>query len=421
LNFIYCLEKIFMVLNNFIKAACLSTCLGLASGSILANANYNIDTNGGLKVYDKTHNDHWFQLNGKIKFDQTFFHGDISGPIQSSANLRSVNANLSGGIGTDTSYALNLSSKGSALHVDKANISYSGLNNWSKVSIGQVSSHYGLEGSSKFNSFLEKSVSTSIFAPTESGLGVSVDAWTDKVGMRWSMTQSTKSELGSESDPLSTSLRLSFAPLNTENLVFHLGFSGRYHTSNVVADTDGKGKVGDSNIRLSSVVEAKSRNTANKIDTGRINASSYHVVGLDAALQRGPVLLQAEYHRAHFNKNKNTDISLHGWNVQASYVLTGESHAYNYKTGGFTGISPDRESGAWEVSLRHSSVNLHKEDINGGEAKTFGGSIAWTANDNLTVLANYIHSAITPPAQLNGESEGKQTAGAFALRVQAAW
>jgi hypothetical protein len=145
-----------MVLNNFIKAACLSTCLGLASGSILANANYNIDTNGGLKVYDKTHNDHWFQLNGKIKFDQTFFHGDISGPIQSSANLRSVNANLSGGIGTDTSYALNLSSKGSALHVDKANISYSGLNNWSKVSIGQVSSHYGLEGSSKFNSFFRK-------------------------------------------------------------------------------------------------------------------------------------------------------------------------------------------------------------------------------------------------------------------------
>jgi len=407
-----------MVLNNFIKAACLSTCLGLASGSILANTNYNIDTNGGLRVYDKTHNDHWFQLSGKIKFDQTFFHGELSDPIQNSASIRGVNANLSGGIGADTSYALKLAAKGSALHVDEANITYSGLNDWSKFTVGQVSAHYGLESATN-SSFLEKSIATSVFAPSSSGLGVSVDAWTSKVGLRLSLSQSTKGRSVSASDPLSGSVRLAFAPLNSDNLVFHLGVSGRYHTA---AGDQGNSKAGDDNIRLSSVLEVKGRNTGNKLDTGRVNASSFNVFGLDAALQRGPLLIQAEYHRAHFNKNKTKDISVHGWNIQGSYVLTGESHHYNYKNGGFSGISPDRQSGAWEVSLRHSFVNLHKADnIDGGSAHTIGGSIAWTANDNLRVLANYIHSPHTPPTPLNGESEGKQTSGAFALRVQAAW
>jgi len=82
-----------MELNKFIKAACLSTCLGLASGSILANGNYNLETNGGLRVYDENNNDHWFRLSGKVKFDQTYYLGDVASnnaSLDSSANLRAV-------------------------------------------------------------------------------------------------------------------------------------------------------------------------------------------------------------------------------------------------------------------------------------------------------------------------------------------
>jgi hypothetical protein len=85
-----------MVLNKFIKAACLSACLGLASGSILASGNYNLETNGGLKVYDENNNDHWFRLSGKVKFDQTFyFNTESDSKFKSNANLRSVEASLS--------------------------------------------------------------------------------------------------------------------------------------------------------------------------------------------------------------------------------------------------------------------------------------------------------------------------------------
>ena len=65
-----------MVLNNFVKAACLSACLGLASGSVLAN---NVETNGGLHVYDANDNAHWFNLTGKMQLDQTFYHNTVDG------------------------------------------------------------------------------------------------------------------------------------------------------------------------------------------------------------------------------------------------------------------------------------------------------------------------------------------------------
>ena len=396
-----------MVLNNFIKAACLSTCLGLASGSVLANANYNIDTNGGLRVYDKSNTDHWFKLNGNIKFDQSLFHAQDSGAITSSTNLRGVKATLSGGLGSNTSYKLKLSNGSNGLSVDNAVITYSGFNNWSKVSVGQVDSPYGLENASD-TSFLERSIATNVFSP-ESGLGFNVQAWTDKVGLALSVIQ--PGDNITNTDQLSFSTRLAWAPINTDNLVLHLGLSSRYQAATLSEE------VQQSSVRFSTNLEVRGRNL-NSLDTGRIRSTSFKVGAADVALQRGPVLLQAEYHHANISKSKAKDISLYGWNVQASYAVTGESREYNYRDGGFKNV---QSVGGWEVSLRHSFVNLQRDDVDGGNAHTFGGSVSWAANENLRVLANYIHSPVTPAIPENGEGEGKNNLGALAVRLQATW
>jgi len=399
-----------MVLNNFIKAACLSTCLGLASGSVLANANYNVESNGGLRVYDTASNDHWFKLNGNIKFDQSLFHAQDSGAITSSTNLRGVQATLSGGLGSNTSYKLKISSGDNGLSVDNAVIHYSGFNSWSKISVGQVTSPYGLENSSD-SSFLERSIATNVFSPN-SGLGVNLQAWTDKVGVAMSVMQ--PGETITSTDQLSVSTRLAFAPINTDNLVFHLGFSGRYEAANIAVP----GEMNQNSCRFSTNLEVRGRHQ-NSLDTGRVHSTSFSIYAIDTALQRGPVLLQAEYHRANINRAKTKDANLYGWNVQASYAITGEKRNYNYKDGGFK--NAQSVVGGWEVSLRHSFVNLSQDDIDGGNAHTFGGSVSWTANENLRLLANYIHSPVTPAIPLNGEGNGKSNLGALAVRVQASW
>lgn len=119
---------------------------------------------------------------------------------------------------------------------------------------------YGLENS---NTFLEKSIASTAFG-TSSGLGVSLDAWTDNVGMRIAATQQEKNSFN-------TSLRLSFAPINTENLVFHLGFSGQYNGLN--AD--------NTNVNYSSVLETKGRG-GKTVSSGDIPALS--IMLLDSML-----------------------------------------------------------------------------------------------------------------------------------------
>lgn len=392
-----------MELNKVIKAACLSTCLGLASGSILANSNFNLETNGGLKVYDENNNDHWFRLSGKIKFDQTYYLGDAAennSNLDSSANLRSVDANLSGGLGRDTSYNVNFTTgKDGSLNLSKASINYSGFNGWSKVSVGEVGSPYGSENASA-TSFLEKSLVTSAFNP-EAGLGVAVNAWTDQVGVRLSVTQPKQTDLEQSGfDQLSSSLRLSFAPVNTDNLVFHLGFSGQLMTT----------KKAELNAKFNTHLESRGKRGKAVLKVDEQSVKQVRAFAMDAAMQRGPLFLQAELHRADLNKGEN-NLALRGYNVQATYALTGESRNYNYQTGGFSGLTPASDSGAWEVSVRNSYLDMSAS--NGNSARNLGASVSWTANSNIKVLANYIHTTST--------KEEANNIGAFAVRLQASW
>jgi phosphate-selective porin len=391
-----------MVLNNFIKAACLSTCLGLASGSVLGN-NYNIDTNGGLSVYDRSNNDHWFQLNGKIKFDQTVLHASKEGTISTFASLRAVKASLSGGLGNNTSYKLKLSNGSNGLSVDSASINYSGLNDWSSVTIGDVEGLYGLEKSSDSN-FLETSLATDMFVPS-AGLGIKLQAWTDRIGLAFAMTQPGSNVTSMEE--LSYSTRVTFAPVNADDFVLHLGLSAAYSQAQDKNENDQS-----TNMTFKSHLEVKGRDMNQVATTGKVSATSETKFCIDAALQKGPALLQAEYHRSAIAKDKGDSVNFYGYNVQASYAL-GESRQYNYRTGGFQSMDM---AGDWEFSLRHSFINLDGTKNDTAHAYSVGGSVSWTATDNVQLLANYVHTPLTAVG-----SDTIDNLGAFAFRVQASW
>lgn len=344
-----------MVLNNFIKAACLSTCLGLASGSILANANYNVDTNGGLKVYDNSDNNHWFNLSGKMQLDQTLSHG---GSNTSELSLSTLQADLKGGIGEDTSYSFRLSNNNGSASFSRAQLSYSGFNSWSRVTVGQVAMPYGLDTGSAFG----ENDALSNFKLGRN-LGLNVDTWNDRMGFNFGLTQASTPVTGFNN--LNTSARLSFAPVNRDNLTVHFGLSGSYQAAS-------------------------------------------QAVSVDAAVLRGPALLQGEFHHstqnAVANEGQASSNPSTGWNVEASYALTGETRSYDYRNGSFGSLETDRDSGSWEVSLRHSQVNLGQDKV-----RTVGANVSWTVNNNVTLLANYNNNMDTPN---NGD---------LSLRLRSAW
>lgn len=360
-----------MVLNNFVKAACLSACLGLASGSILAN---NVETNGGLHVYDSNDNDHWFNLNGKLRLDQTLFHNGNS-DFQSSLSLRSLETTMKGGVGENLSYSFRLKN-GNNVSIDNAAVTYSGFNSWSKVSVGQVSMPYGLG-----SSLTEDSLASQVFAPQANGdaLGVSVTAWNDKVGLICSVHQPSAAPLTSVAG-FDTAARVSFAPLMRDNLVVHVG-ANAYMQQQSNGFTSSLTNGGENNVDL------------------QLNGQK-RGFGLDAAVLRGPLFLQAELHQVSVGDDNQSAM---GYNVEASYAVTGENREYNKVRGSFS--QANTEGGSWQVSARHSGVHFQED-----QHRTVGASVSWIANSNLTVLANYenVISADNNP-------------GALTLRLQAAW
>jgi phosphate-selective porin len=335
-----------MVLNKLIKAACLSACLGLASGSILAN-DVNVNTNGGLRVYDSSDNNHWFELTGQMQLDQQVLVGGNQS-VRSSLSLSTLRTDLKGGIGQDTTYSFRLENRNGNAQFTKARLTYSGFNSWSKLTLGEVAMPYGLDSGS---SFLNDNMVLSAMKPQGSHLGIAVDTWNDRLGFRCALNQPANT---ASMAAVNTSARLSFAPVSRDNLVVHLGLSGSYRKNN----------------------------------TG---------VSLDAAVLRGPVFLQAEYHRSQASGESNT--MQQGWNVEGSYALTGESRDYDYRKGSFSSLRTDRDNGSWELSVRGSQLDSDRQ---------LGGSVAWTVNNNLKVLANYMHTI-------------KDNTGDLSLRLQAAW
>jgi len=293
---------------------------------------------------------------------------------QGSLSLRSLEAKMQGGVGSNLSYSFRLKSG----KMDQAQVTYSGFNSWSKVSVGQVSMPYGLG-----STFAEDSFATQVFAPeaNKDALGVAVTAWNDKMGLMFSVNQPNSNPVASVSK-LDTSARLSFAPVNRDNLILHLGANAYMQQNEGNLDAS---LVNGGNNEVSLNLQGQRRG-----------------FGLDAAVLRGPLFMQAEFHQVSVGEENSTAI---GYNVEASYAVTGETRDYNKVKGSFSQLNTENDGGSWQVSARHTGV--HQND---DKHRTVGASVSWMANNNLTVLANY-----------ENVISSENNAGALTLRLQAAW
>lgn len=143
------------------------------------------------------------------------------------------------------------------------------------------------------------------------------------------------------------------------------------------------------------------------VDTGSLRMQSAHLVGPEFALVRGPASVQAEYIRAGLNPvTGNANSKFHGYYLLGSYFLTGEQRNYRASSGQFRGIKPRRNfnlgqkgTGAWEVAVRYSSLDLNHGGVSGGKLDDFTAGLNWYLNPNARVMWNYIRA--------NRESLGK--------------
>lgn len=410
-----------------------------------------VATDGGLQV-NTPKAPYWFNISGVAKLDSTSFTGNTRttasgvgglGTYLSAVFIRDIGLSFTGGIGQNYSYTveLNFDADTKQVGIDYAYLTYYGfdclLPNLS-FSLGQVVPGFCLNcaTSSKWTTFRERSMGTNTFGP-QAGLGINSNTYDQHYSATFAVTQQPKAgsftrnvygQIINTHDLWQASTRLTWAPINELGRVFQLGLSAHIQ------------EYANNGLRFIAIPEWRSRSSISLLNTTTyytnsfgpsgtapnnnqlwISATNQKTVDLEFTGVYGPWSAEAEYQRAYIargkvdNASQGPNLQFYGYNVQAAYILTGETRPLKISNGTLGQIKPKSKCGAWEVGARYSFITLDNHDINGGKANNTTVAINWYPNNNVKFMAEYVLSKQRRqfPTYLD-----HRTVGAFGLRAQ---
>ncbi len=104
------------------------------------------------------------------------------------------------------------------------------------------------------------------------------------------------------------------------------------------------------------------------------------MVGIEAYYRPGPLLVGSEYFFQKVKAPESGDPMFHGGDAVVSWLVTGETRAYNTRGGFFNQVSPARTvfeggPGAWELVGRFSYIDLDDGPV---RAAGSGGRRRWS-------------------------------------------
>ena len=126
-------------------------------------------------------------------------------------------------------------------------------------------------------------------------------------------------------------------------------------------------------------------------------------------------------------------LNFQGGYAQGSYVLTGETHAYNPASGAYSAIEPANPftlqgggRGAWEIAGRVSTIDLNDKlwtttGTAGGRQTIYTAGLNWYVNDNIRFMLNYLHGDISKQATSTSAVNTGSRFDAVAMRTQFAF
>jgi phosphate-selective porin OprO/OprP len=266
-----------------------------------------------------------------------------------------------------------------------------------KIKVGHFKEPFGLEEltSSKYITFLERSLPTEAFSPSRNAGVMLYDSALDE-RMTWAagfFREADDNGNIEDDGGYSVTGRVTGLPLYADDgaSLVHVGASYSYRDT--TRDTSDGGLDADA-ARFRSRPEAHLFDRF--VDTGNFASDRVDLVGLEGAWVEGPLSVQGEYMFA--NADVSSDGNFDGYYVQASYFLTGEHRKYKPSAGAFSRVKPKNNFGlkdglgAWEVALRYSSLDLDDGEIAGGELDSVTAGLNWYLNPNMRIMWNYIHA-----------------------------
>lgn len=265
---------------------------------------------------------------------------------------------------------------------------------WGKIKIGHFKEHFSLEEltSSKYITFLERSLPVAAFAPSRNS-GVAIEG---KSGNKfnWGVGYYYDANgfgVSTSEDRTNLTGRIAFRPLYDDGNLFHIGIGAS------LKDYDGSTRFR---------TRPESHFTGRYVDTGTFAADDATLLNLELATVMGPWWAAAEYITVDVDSAANGDPSFDGFYVQTGFFLTGESRAFKTSSGAFNRIKPNANwgsdgGGAWELKARYSTIDLTDGAINGGEEDNFSVGLNWYLNPVTRLMIDYVSADVDDVGDAN--------------------
>jgi len=117
---------------------------------------------------------------------------------------------------------------------------------------------------------------------------------------------------------------------------------------------------------------------------------------------------------SNFSILQNDHYNLNAYYGFFSWFITGEHRVYNLSAGHFNRVHPKKNfgenggTGAFQLSIRYSSVDLNDKDLRGGKLKDLTVGLNWYLNPATRLMFNYI----------NSDAENMGNVNAYLMRFQ---
>lgn len=270
------------------------------------------------------------------------------------------------------------------------------------IKIGKSKEPFGLENITSSGNVIFNERSLSAFGLGRSkGINIS-DANRKNSWSIGAYKVEKNSKVKSDGDKAFTA-RITLSPVNERNKYNHIGLA--YTNRDLVGS--------EYEIKTNGGLDS----AFNFLDTSNIPTNTIVKKAAEAAWGRGAISIQGEYQHLQINAVDSTkSASYQGFYKQLSYFLTNDHRPY--KKGKFSSVKPNSTMGAWELTLRKStlqSIHIGSSNKNSSidiDTTVFG--INYYLNKKVKFMLNAINTQTVGLTNYNIRPDGE----ALSLRLQ---
>jgi phosphate-selective porin OprO/OprP len=356
-----------------------------------------------------------FQIGGQLQADYLYFGQDAAsqaavGDIEDGSDFRRARFTARGEAFQVLEYAIGfdfaLSGRPSFLDVFVAAHDLPYLGNFR---VGHYFEPFSLERltQNRYNTFMERSLADA-FAPARNLGMMAHDTIGDDQRATWAVgwfrgaSDDFGDDVGDDGEQAAT-MRMTWLPFYDEMS----GGRGYLHVGGAYSFRDSDEGV----LFFRSTPEARLSATGEGtvpffVNTGNIAAENAQLLGAELAWVHGPLSIQSELMHVPVEQTAGPDLHFRGAYLYVSYFLTGEHRPYLKRFGTHDRVIPFEDffrvrtedgsiahgSGAWEVAVRWSKIDLDDENIAGGTLTDVTIGLNWYLNPYTRVKWEYINA-----------------------------